>query len=97
MDYLPIEIDSEKVKYVRDKLHLCQWELGELLGFAQGTIGAYERSITQRFTPKFEKAFLAFCFKHGIYFKKNTTKRRKRIRISYNEDCHSIFNKESGS
>lgn len=68
MNYLNIEKDSDRIKYVRQTLQLYQYELAEKLNCAQTLISAYEKEKLN-FSKKFECEFLQFCEQHEIYFK----------------------------
>ena len=58
---------SDKVKYVREKLHLSQQMLANELGIAFSTVNRWENCKGK---PQYAavKKFYDYCTKHGIEF-----------------------------
>ena len=58
---------SDKVKYVREKLHLSQQMLAKELGIAFSTVNRWENCKGK---PQYAavKNFYDYCTKHGIEF-----------------------------
>ena len=56
---------SDKVKYVREKLHLSQQMLAKELGIAFSTVNRWEKGVCE---PNYEgqKAFHDFCEKNNV-------------------------------